>query len=59
VRGGHSDITDTLSDFEAEEIDEILSDVEMSEEMPVFSGDDKERQALIEYILGWRNEGAR
>ncbi len=59
VRGGHGDVTETFEDFEAEDIDEVLSDVEMSEEMPVFSGDDKERKALIDYILSWQAEAAR
>jgi len=59
VLGGYGDVRDTLADFEAAEIDEVLSDVEMSEEMPVFSGDDEDRRALIEYILGWKAEAAR
>ncbi len=59
VVGGFSDVRETLVDFDAEEIDEVLSDNEMSEEMPRFDGDDKERQALIEYILSWKGSAAR
>lgn len=59
VRGGHGDLTETLSDVEAQDVDDLLSDDEMAEEMPVFSGDDRERRALIDYILSWGKGGGR
>jgi mono/diheme cytochrome c family protein len=59
VVGGYGDVTETLIDFEADDIDEVLSDNEMAEEMPRFTGDAKERQALIEYILSWKGGAER
>jgi len=59
VRGGYEDVSETLSDFDVKDLDDLLSDPDMSEEMPMFHGDAKERQALIDYILGWKKEGVR
>ncbi|MDJ0521322.1 MAG: c-type cytochrome [Planctomycetota bacterium] len=56
--GGYGDVRETFEDFEAEDIAEVLADNEMSEEMPRFSGDETERDALIEYILSWYEEDA-
>jgi mono/diheme cytochrome c family protein/cytochrome bd-type quinol oxidase subunit 1 len=51
VLGGDRDVSDTLGDLDRDDLDGLLSDTEMAEEMPDFTGDAREREALIRFML--------
>jgi len=57
VQGGYKDNQDTFSDGDQELIEEILDDDEFADGMPAFTGSDKEREALIEYLMTWKKGG--
>jgi mono/diheme cytochrome c family protein len=50
VPGGHADITGTLAELDPGDFADLVDATDMAEEMPVFTGDAKERAALIEYL---------
>ena len=52
VPGGWQDVTESLTGLEREDYEDLLDVAdEFAEEMPAFTGDDSEREALIEYLL--------
>jgi len=58
--GGYGDKTESLTGMTAEEYGDILDMAgDFAEEMPAFTGDDEERQALIEFLLTLEEGGAQ
>ena len=52
VMGGYSDKTESLTDLDEEDYNFMLDmAAEYGEEMPDFTGDDRERQALVQYLM--------
>lgn len=51
VMGGYNDVTESLVDLTDEDYNDLLDMAgELAEEMPPFTGDQSEREALIEYF---------
>ncbi len=60
VIGGYNDKTESLVDLSDEEYNDLLDMAgDLGEEMPDFTGDDTERQALIEYLKTLTEGGAQ
>jgi mono/diheme cytochrome c family protein/cytochrome bd-type quinol oxidase subunit 1 len=59
VRGGFHDMSTALDGLDASDVKDLISDPELAEGMPAFSGDATDRDALIRYLLSWSKEKTR
>ncbi len=57
-RGGWKDPSDTIKDIDREGISDLISE-SLADTMPVWSGPDDEKQALIDYLDAWKKEIVR
>ena len=58
VEGGFNDKRPKVLDFTEADLRDLLA-TDLAKEMPVFSGDDAEREALIRHLLAWKEGAAK
>jgi len=58
LQGGFRDVQETLDSFEPEELKDTLDSLQdLADGMPPFSGDQRERDALVAYLISLRSQG--